>query len=71
MATCVVRGDETVLCRSHHDPLVQAVGRTVRAPQTLIEDACQLTWIILLRRQPDAVLMAARRRGAPGVSPLA
>jgi hypothetical protein len=47
------RGDEAQLYRRHHRALHQAVAHAVRAPQELIEDACQTTWAILLRVQPD------------------
>lgn len=47
-----LRGDEADLFAEHHDRLVRSVSRAVNAPQALIEDACQNTWAILLRRQP-------------------
>lgn len=48
-----LRGDEETLYREHHRHLVLAVRRHVNLPIDLIEDACQTTWTILLRRQPD------------------
>jgi len=47
------RGDEDALYRTHHRELHRAVGRAVRAPRELIEDACQTAWTMLLRAQPD------------------
>jgi DNA-directed RNA polymerase specialized sigma24 family protein len=46
-------GDEDELYRRHHRELHRAVSRAVHAPRELIEDACQTTWAILLRRQPE------------------
>ena len=46
-------GDEAALYRAHHDRLIRSVSRVVSAPAALIEDACQTTLAILLRRQPD------------------
>jgi DNA-directed RNA polymerase specialized sigma24 family protein len=47
------RGDEDWLYRQHHRELHRAVARVVRAPRELIEDACQMAWVTLLRTQPD------------------
>lgn len=47
------RGDEDALYRRHHRDLRRAVARVVRAPDELIEDACQTAWTILLRNQPE------------------
>jgi hypothetical protein len=47
------RGDLEKLYRRHHRELHHAVSRAVRAPNELIEDACQTAWVILLRRQPE------------------
>jgi hypothetical protein len=46
------RGDEAELYRQHHRALHRAVAHAVRAPQELIEDACQTAWTTLLRVQP-------------------
>lgn len=46
-------GNETELYRRYQRNLVRAVARSVNAPHELIEDACQMAWLILLRRQPD------------------
>lgn len=48
-----LQGDEADLFREHHDRLVRSVARTVAAPAVMVEDACQTTWTILLRRQPE------------------
>jgi DNA-directed RNA polymerase specialized sigma24 family protein len=48
-----LRGDEANLFREHHDRLVRSVARAVNAPAAVVEDACQTTWAILLRRQPE------------------
>ena len=48
-----LRGDEGDLFRQHNVALVRAVGRSVRASEDLIEDACQSAWAALLRCQPD------------------
>ena len=37
----------------HHRDLQRAVARVVRAPRELIEDACQMAWMTLLRTQPE------------------
>jgi RNA polymerase sigma factor (sigma-70 family) len=47
------RGDEDELYRRHHRHLLSAVASVVRAPDALIEDACQMAWMTLLRCQPD------------------
>lgn len=47
------RGDEDELYRRHHRHLLRAVASVVRAPDALIEDACQMAWMTLLRHQPD------------------
>ncbi|UTI64886.1 sigma-70 family RNA polymerase sigma factor [Paraconexibacter antarcticus] len=47
------RGDEGELYRRHHRDLERAVARSVRAPRELIEDACQMAWMTLLRTQPE------------------
>jgi RNA polymerase sigma factor (sigma-70 family) len=49
------RGDEAALYANHHERLWRAVRRAVDGPDTLIDDACQTAWLILLRRQPDQV----------------
>jgi RNA polymerase sigma factor (sigma-70 family) len=46
-------GDEAELYRRHHRALVRSVARAVGASRELIEDACQIAWLILLRRQAD------------------
>jgi DNA-directed RNA polymerase specialized sigma24 family protein len=48
-----LRGDEDELYRLHHRDLQRAVARGVRAPRELIEDACQMAWMALLRTQPE------------------
>jgi DNA-directed RNA polymerase specialized sigma24 family protein len=53
------RGDEDDLYRRHHHDLRRAVGKTVRAPRELIEDACQTAWTILLQTQPDRYAIVA------------
>jgi DNA-directed RNA polymerase specialized sigma24 family protein len=40
------------LYRRHRHDLEHAVASAVRAPSELIEDACQNTWMIMLRAQP-------------------
>ena len=47
------RGDEDELYRLHHRGLLHAVARSVNASHELIEDACQIAWVTLLRCQPD------------------
>lgn len=47
------RGDEAELFRRHHRSLVRAVAHSVNAPIDLVEDACQVAWVTLLRLQPD------------------
>ena len=47
------RGDEAELFRRHHRSLVRAVAHVVNAPADLVEDACQVAWVTLLRLQPD------------------
>jgi RNA polymerase sigma factor (sigma-70 family) len=47
------RGDEDELYRLHHRDLQRAVACRVRAPRELIEDACQMAWMTLLRTQPE------------------
>ena len=46
-------GDEEELFRRHHRSLVRAVAHSVNAPIDLVEDACQVAWVALLRVQPD------------------
>ena len=46
-------GDEEELYRRHHRDLERSVARVVNAPRQLFEDACQTSWAILLRNQPD------------------
>lgn len=48
-----LQGDEDALYRRHHGALQRLVARRVRAPQELIEDACQTAWMKLLVHQPD------------------
>jgi len=48
-----LRGDEADLFREHHQRLVRVVSKAVQAPTAMVEDACQNTWAILLRRQPE------------------
>lgn len=48
-----LRGDEEDLYARHHRALQRVVGRRVDLSPDLIEDACQQTWIKLLRFQPD------------------
>ncbi|UUY05140.1 sigma-70 family RNA polymerase sigma factor [Svornostia abyssi] len=45
-------GDEEDLFRQHHAELSRAVRQVVNASPELIEDACQMAWITLLRNQP-------------------
>ncbi|QEC47040.1 hypothetical protein FSW04_05200 [Baekduia soli] len=47
------RGDEDSLYRRHHRSLQRSVARVVRASPELIEDACQMAWMMLLRNQPE------------------
>jgi len=48
-----LRGDEAQLFATHHDRLLRAVRRRVNAPDAVIEDAASITWLILMRRQPE------------------
>lgn len=48
-----LRGDEAQLFATHHDRLLRAVRRRVIAPDAVIEDAVSITWLTLMRRQPD------------------
>jgi RNA polymerase sigma factor (sigma-70 family) len=47
------RGDEAELFQRHNRSLVRVVARSVKAPEELIEDACQTAWATLLRCQPE------------------
>ena len=47
------RGDEDELYRRHHLHLQRSVAGVVRGPEQLIEDACQMAWMTLLRTQPE------------------
>ena len=48
-----LRGDETELYRRHARDLLARTRRAVKAPEALIEDACQLAWTQFLRYQPE------------------
>ena len=48
-----LRGDETELYNCHNRPLLARTRRAVKAPEALIEDACQLAWTQFLRYQPE------------------
>ena len=50
--TAPARGDEATLFRQHHAELPRAVRHVVNASPELIEDACQVAWVQLLRTQP-------------------
>jgi DNA-directed RNA polymerase specialized sigma24 family protein len=47
------RDDADELYRRHHRALQRAVASAVRAPNELIEDACQTAWTILLQAHPE------------------
>ncbi len=51
------RGDEDELYRRYDPALHRVVARRVRAPREVIDDACQTTWVILLRRQPERYML--------------
>jgi RNA polymerase sigma factor (sigma-70 family) len=53
------RGDEDALYRRHHHTLQRAVASAVRASPELIEDACQMAWMTLLRTQPERTAIFA------------
>jgi DNA-directed RNA polymerase specialized sigma24 family protein len=53
------RGDEDELYRRHHHTLQRSVARAVRASPQLIEDACQMAWMTLLRTQPERTAIFA------------
>ena len=48
-----LRGDEGELYRRYADQLVRLTAHRVTAAPSLIEDACALAWLQLLRRQPE------------------
>lgn len=48
-----LQGDEEALFTKHASKLRRAVASKVRAPEAVIEDACQQAWIILIRTQPE------------------
>lgn len=48
-----LHGDESELYRRHHRALLARTRRAVRAPEALIEDACQFAWLALCRHQPE------------------
>ena len=48
----VATHDIAQLYRQHHRRLQRVVAATVRAPQDVVEDACQNAWTIMLRTQP-------------------
>ena len=48
-----LRGDETELYRRHYRAVLGRTRRAVKAPEALIEDACQLAWVQFLRYQPE------------------
>lgn len=48
-----LQGDEEALYAKHAIKLRRVVASKVRAPETVIDDACQQAWIILLRTQPE------------------
>lgn len=48
-----LRGNEDALFAQHHQRLLRAVRRAVRAPDACVEDACAYAWVQFLRRQPD------------------
>ena len=52
-STARQRGDEADLYQRHHQALLIAVSHAINGSGTLIEDACQTAWTILLRRQPE------------------
>ena len=80
-----LRGDEATLFAAHDERLRRAVRHAVHGPDTLVEDACQTAWLILLRVQPERAtvfgwlvavatheawrLSAADRRGCPLTRP--
>lgn len=47
------RGDEAELYRRYAERLVRLTAHRVKAPHALIEDACALAWLQLLRTQPE------------------
>jgi RNA polymerase sigma factor (sigma-70 family) len=53
------RSDEDELYRRYHDTLQRSVARAVRASPELIEDACQMAWMTLLRTQPKRTAIFA------------
>jgi DNA-directed RNA polymerase specialized sigma24 family protein len=52
-------GDEAELYRRYQRKLLRAVARAVSAPPELIEDACQIAWIRMLRGQPERATLFA------------
>jgi len=49
----LARGDEADLFSTLHRELQRSVARHVRAPDEVIEDACQFAWLKLIDSQPD------------------
>ena len=47
------RGDEARLFAKLHEPLVAKLTSALRGDRHLAEEAATVTWLILLRRQPD------------------
>ena len=47
------RGDEAELFERHGERLVRIVQHTIRIPRHVAEDACAITWLQLLRTQPE------------------
>ncbi len=47
------RGDEARLFAELHEPLVDSLTSALRGDRHLAEEAATVTWLILLRRQPD------------------
>ena len=48
-----LRGDEAALFAAQQAALWRAVRRAVHGPDSVIDDACQTAWTIMLRAQPD------------------
>ena len=53
VAAMTPRGDEARLFAELHEPLVDSLTSALRGDRHLAEEAATVTWLILLRRQPD------------------
>lgn len=53
VAAMTPHGDEARLFAKLHEPLVDSLTSALRGDRHLAEEAATVTWLILLRRQPD------------------